>query len=470
MYNSIQHFLNYGTKKIENNIKNLITNGESFGEFVLNLEVVLHELGRTICKEVLEDIDKEIKEDKDRKKDWEVKRKNETGTITTIFGKVEYNRTYYKSKKNGIHRHLVDEFAGIKQHERLSEDVIIRALEEATDSSYSNTGKKVILTEELSKQTIMNMIKNVDEIKYKPNPQKEKKNVKILYIEADEDHVSLQSGGIAMPRLVYVHEGIEKVGKKRNKLKNTRYFGGIYQETEELWLEVAQYIDDTYDIENVEKIYLAGDGAPWIKQGLGWIVNSKFVLDKYHLKKYILKATGHVPELRQELKDAIDDADKPMLKEVFKRILSVTNEETKRESVEDARRYMLNNWNGIEIYETDGYDVVGCSAEGHVSHILSDRLSSRPMGWSKICADRMTRLRVYRENGGKIIDLVLEKNKRQEKENEELLTKEIKEKVMKRTDQRYSYNEYYNCSNLLNTGKTTALYKGFKGIIFNEMA
>lgn len=65
MYNSIQHFLKYGTKKIENNIKNLITNGESFGEFVLNLEVVLHELGRTICKEVLEDIDKEIKEDKD---------------------------------------------------------------------------------------------------------------------------------------------------------------------------------------------------------------------------------------------------------------------------------------------------------------------------------------------------------------------------------------------------------------------
>jgi len=44
MYNSIQHFLEYG-------IKNLITNGEGFGEFALNLEEVLHELGRTICKE-----------------------------------------------------------------------------------------------------------------------------------------------------------------------------------------------------------------------------------------------------------------------------------------------------------------------------------------------------------------------------------------------------------------------------------
>ena len=159
-----------------------------------------------------------------------------------------------------------------------------------------------------------------------------------------------------------------------------------------------------------------------------------------------------------------------MLKEVFKKILSVTNEETKKESVEDARRYMLNNWNGIEIYETDGYDVVGCSAEGHISHILSDRLSSRPMGWSKVCAVRMTRLRVYWENGGKIIDLVLEKKKRKEKEKEEILTREIKEKVKKKTDKKYNKDEYYNCSNLLDTGKTTALYKGFKGIIYNGIA
>ena len=470
MYNSIQYFLEYGTKKIEKNIKNLIANGESFGEFILNLEEVLHELGRTICKEVLEDIDKEIKNDKDRKKDWEVKRKDEIGTITTIFGKVEYQRTYYKSKVSGIHRHLIDEFVGIRQHERISEDVIIRALEEATDSSYKKTGKGVILTEELSKQTIMNMVKDVEEIKYKSNPLREKMQVKRLYIEADEDHVSLQSGGTVMPRLVYVHEGIERIGQKRNKLKNVRYFGGIYQETEELWLEVAQYIDDTYDVENIEKIYLAGDGAVWIRQGLGWIVNSKFVLDKYHLKKYILKATGHVPELRQELKDAIDEADKEMLKEVYKKILSVTEEETKKESVQDARRYMLNNWDGIKIYETDKYDVVGCSAEGHVSHILSDRLSSRPMGWSKVCADRMTRLRIYRENGGKIIDLVLAKKEKEAKENKEILTKEIKERIQKNTDKTYNKSKYYNCSSVLDIGKTTALYKGLKGLIYSDIA
>ena len=52
--------------------------------------------------------------------------------------------------------------------------------------------------------------------------------------------------------------------------------------------------------------------------------------------------------------------------------------------------------------------VGGCSAEGHVSHVLSDRLSSRPMGWSQTGADRMSKLRCYERNYGreKIIDLV----------------------------------------------------------------
>ncbi len=52
--------------------------------------------------------------------------------------------------------------------------------------------------------------------------------------------------------------------------------------------------------------------------------------------------------------------------------------------------------------------VDGCSAESHVSHILSDRLSSRPMDWSKRGADRMSKLRCYEKNYGrdKIIALV----------------------------------------------------------------
>lgn len=49
---------------------------------------------------------------------------------------------------------------------------------------------------------------------------------------------------------------------------------------------------------------------------------------------------------------------------------------------------------------------VGCSAEGHVSHIYADRMSSRPLGWSRKGVDKMARLRVYHANKGDMLDLV----------------------------------------------------------------
>jgi hypothetical protein len=49
---------------------------------------------------------------------------------------------------------------------------------------------------------------------------------------------------------------------------------------------------------------------------------------------------------------------------------------------------------------------IQCSAEGHVSHVFSDRMSSRPLGWSRIGCDKMARLRVYQKNRGNMLELV----------------------------------------------------------------
>lgn len=46
----------------------------------------------------------------------------------------------------------------------------------------------------------------------------------------------------------------------------------------------------------------------------------------------------------------------------------------------------------------------------------SSRLSSRALGWSKIGADKMARLRIYAANGGNIYDLVKYKKEKQERE------------------------------------------------------
>jgi hypothetical protein len=42
-----------------------------------------------------------------------------------------------------------------------------------------------------------------------------------------------------------------------------------------------------------------------------------------------------------------------------------------------SKKYMAERWDGIEIYKKDKKSLTGCSAEGHVSHVFADRLSSR---------------------------------------------------------------------------------------------
>ena len=81
--------------------------------------------------------------------------------------------------------------------------------------------------------------------------------------------------------------------------------------------------------------------------------------------------------------------------------------------------------------------ITGCSAEGHVSHILSERLSSRPMGWSQTGADRMSKLRCYE----RIIDLV-----RYSREKRLLKRTGTEDVVIKRLQLRNVVAEHYNQS------------------------
>jgi len=71
----------------------------------------------------------------------------------------------------------------------------------------------------------------------------------------------------------------------------------------------------------------------------------------------------------------------------------------------------MNQWKGIEIYETDGKYLRGCIAEGHISHVYADRMSSRPWTWSDDVIDKMSRLRVFKSNGGNVYEELLKGKK-----------------------------------------------------------
>ncbi|MBO8132237.1 MAG: ISLre2 family transposase, partial [Candidatus Marinimicrobia bacterium] len=388
MENIIQQFAENIIPELEVTLEEIyLKNDGGLSKLTRVIKKHIDNLGQAIMKYTLEELDQAIKESQERKKRWVVQRSSDEKTIITEFGEVKYTRTYYKSKIDGSYAYLVDKYMGMEPHQRIDKNLESKLIDLASNYSYAKSAKLAVKEVQLSRQTVMNKSRKLERIKYKKQSE-EKKEVAILYVEADEDHISLQDGKKTISKLVYVHEGYEQ-GQGRNKLKNVHYFSGIYSNPEDLWLEVADYIEENYDTDKIKKVFLSGDGAGWIKEGLNWLPKAKYVLDKYHLNKYVLKATGHVPKLRFELWGGINTLDKTKVKRVFKKIMKKTEAESKIKAVRKSRQYILKNWAGIEAYMKDK-DAIGCSAEGHVSHVLADRLSSRPRGWSKIGADQMS--------------------------------------------------------------------------------
>ena len=70
-------------------------------------------------------------------------------------------------------------------------------------------------------------------------------------------------------------------------------------------------------------------------------------------------------------------------------------------------RYLLGNWESIRNLIL--LDIPGSCTEGQVSHVLSERFSRNPMGWSKEGLGKLSKLRVYRINGGKLSGKELKK-------------------------------------------------------------
>ena len=127
------------------------------------------------------------------------------------------------------------------------------------------------------------------------------------------------------------------------------------------------------------------------------------------MHKYIIKATGHlkddVQKARSDLYHAIAKKDRNLVIAVFDAISNASPED-KQDTINNSRGYILGNWAGIKRQVRSKDTQLKCSAEGYVSHVYSDRMSSRPLGWCRTGVDKMARLRIYRANHGNMLELV----------------------------------------------------------------
>jgi len=82
------------TRDFNNNIEDLMFNSRDISRFIINTKKSLDEIGTMIVKEALEMLDEIIRESSSRKKEYYIQRRNDEKTLITIFGEVNYLRTY----------------------------------------------------------------------------------------------------------------------------------------------------------------------------------------------------------------------------------------------------------------------------------------------------------------------------------------------------------------------------------------
>ncbi len=348
-----------------------------------------------------------------------IKQRTDRRTLIGMLGDYKFTASYCKCK-NGGYTHPIEDMIGLDRNERMTEGAEVRLLKVAAESSYSKAAKAIPTEQKISKTTVENKVHGIAEIIPYVTP-KTKKRCPILYIEADEDHVAEQHGRYKpeegnksfISRLAYVYEYKRPMPgcPARKELVGKFYKSGLYRGTkgvEEFWKEVADYIEDTYDTEAVESIYLSGDGASWIRSGAKMINKALYCVDRFHLEQYINRASNQMldeaKEVKQEIHHLLYKKDKKRYKAYLEKMMKSASN---TDPIKELKDYTLENWSAVMRTLHDKV-FTGCSAEGHVSHVLSDRLSSRPMGWSHTGADRMSKLRCHIENYGeeKIIDLV----------------------------------------------------------------
>lgn len=396
------------------------------GDFMENpndlcgLEEKIDRAGRNsnakIMELILNESDKMICDSHSRRKKYTIQR-HDKRTLITTFGDITFDHTYYRSRKDGSYHYLLDEQMCLPRDEHFSDHAEACLLKEAAKSSYQKAADLIKSEEQtISKVTVMNKVHGILEELPIPEPE-EKKKCEFLYIEADEDHIHRQSpnagkkGDCILGKLVYIYERKEEVCKGKTRLVNPVYFGGQYQGSEgnaALWKRIDEYIEKNYDTDFLERVYISGDGASWIKAGTEYIGKSVLVADRYHLMKYINAAANQMLDESCSVKaDFYRYIKKNKPEEITELCSRMREAANNTEPIDACETYLLNNWPAIRRAFQDK-NVYGCSAEGHVSSVYSDRMSSRPMGWSETGADHMCRLRCLTKTygEGKIVELV----------------------------------------------------------------
>jgi len=373
-----------------------------------DLKLISDDMAVRTLAAFIESADKTICEAKKERKQDSVKihQRNVPRTLFTALGNFTYNRTYFDTELGKVY--LLDNILGVNPYDRIDAGVSAKLVNTAAMYSYGRSAS-IVTGGKVSRQSAWSKAMNTGEVAY--IPKRADHTPETLHIFADEDHVSLQDGTNAIVTLVTVCAGKQSVSKGRNELIEPFHVQGYGMNSETLWGYVYALCAEKYDMDIVNNVFIYGDGATWIKGGLDVFPYAVYSLDTFHFRKrmrslfsgeigskFTLKAYASVSN---DDRDSFEATASTMLADLLDTMPEGSAKERKAVSVNDNIGFILNNWGAIQNSRIPG--IIGSCTEAMVSHVLSERFSRNPMGWSKKGLSKLAMVRVYVLNGGEVM-------------------------------------------------------------------
>ena len=384
---------------VEEILKSIEKNGISdIGKTAESLLSVLKGGALELLSAVIEETDSAVlNAKKERKLDGiTVKQRNVPRTVVTSLGELNYKRTYFKFA-DGSMAYLTDQLIGIEPFERVTKELCAELVQNTAAMSMQKAA--MVTGAPVSRQTVnkkvLSMHDVVTEVSRVKNTPSE------LHIFADEDHVHLRPRRSAIVPLVTVTEGIDVSNTKRHKTISPVHFQGYGMDNHTFVDNVVAAIYEKYDMEKVERVYIHADGGSWMKT-LGTLMpNAVFVMDGFHLEKYLKKlfrlngAAPYSGVVRKSIRENNFEAFAGYISSI-----SEKQDEKGQKNLYKLVNHFQNNWDCI-VERMNGTHCGSCT-EPLISHTLSERLSRNPLAWSKEGLGKMAMLRIFKENGGKV--------------------------------------------------------------------
>ena len=436
-----------------NHLNNILNNNLFLYELEHNISNSTNTLNLDILRNILEYLDLEYKNSKERKEKYYVQQTRERTLITSL-GLITFNKTYYKSKNkiNGkyVYYSYLEDCLGIDKWAKMSLSCEVNLINNALDNGMTWASVNTIPNYSISRQTISTKIKNIN-FNYFENIIK-RQTPKILYIEADEVHANLQSRNKGTKNkivpVILTHEGHKEDFVKKKELKNTHYIASSILKTDKLWEETYKYLDTVYDLNKVDKIFLSSDGGSWITGYDIAFPNIIFVLDKFHYKKalnYIFKKEPNITNIADNyLRSKMINEFKILVKTQYKLYPDQKNEMIKKQN------YLINHIDGIINQNHPDYKCP-CSMEGHISNKYAKFITSRPHSYSKDGLENITQLLTMKANKIRLTEEIYYKFKTGEstykKLNLEKFVSNFRNQANKITDNNLKYYKQYQIDN-----------------------